>query len=97
MNDSFGQIYGRNSSLLTKAFGPVIAPRTYLRALHLLLLMFPIGIAYFVGLIVTLTIGGALIWTLVGPVVLIVALYFSRWAGDVEAWLVRHVRWTPLV
>ncbi|MCH7745397.1 MAG: sensor domain-containing protein [Chloroflexi bacterium] len=88
--------YMGNSSLFTKAFGPVIAPRTYLRALHLLL-MFPIGIAYFVGLTVTLTIGGALIWTFVGPVVLIVALYFSRWAGDVEAWLVRHVRWTPLV
>lgn len=90
MNDSFGQIYGQYGSLFTKAFGPVIAPRTYLRALHLLL-MFPIGIAYFVGLVVTLTIGGALIWTLVGPVVLIVALYFSRWSGDAEAWLVRHV------
>lgn len=90
MHDSFGQIYGHYGSPFTRAFGPIIAPRTYLRALHLLL-MFPIGIAYFVGLIVTLTIGGALIWTLVGPVVLIVALYFSRWAGDVEAWLVRHV------
>ena len=32
-----------------------------------------------------------MIWTIVGPVVLIVALYFSRWSGDAEAWLVRHV------
>ena len=90
MNESFGHIYGCYGSPLTRVFGPVIAPRTYLRALHLLL-MFPMGIAYFVGLVVTLTVGGALIWTIVGPVVLIVALYFSRWAGDAEAWLVRHV------
>ena len=90
MNESFGHIYGRYGSPLTIVFGPVVAPRTYLRALHLLL-MFPMGIAYFVGLVVTLTIGGAMIWTIVGPVVLIVALYFSRWAGDAEAWLVRNI------
>ena len=90
MNESFGRVYGRYGSPLTKVFGPVITPRTYLRALHLLLI-FPMGIAYFVGLVVTLTIGGVMIWTIVGPVVLIVALYFTRWAGDVEAWLIRHV------
>ena len=71
-------------------FGPVIDPRTYLRALHLFLI-FPLGIAYFVGLVVMLSIGGVMIWTVVGPPVLIVALYLSRWAGDGEAWLVRHV------
>ncbi len=90
MNESLGQVYGRYGSPLTIVFGPVIAPRTYLRALHLLL-MFPLGIAYFVALVVTLSIGGAMIWTIVGPVVLIAGLYLSRWSGDAEAWLVRHV------
>ncbi len=32
-----------------------------------------------------------MIWTIVGPVVLIAALYLSRWSGDAEAWMVRHV------
>lgn len=90
MNESFDRVYGGYGSPFTKMFGPVIALRTYLRALHLLL-MFPLGLAYFVGLVVTLAIGGTLIWTLVGPVVLIVTLFFSRWAGDAEAWQVRHV------
>ncbi len=90
MKEAIGQVYGRYGSPLTIVFGPVIAPRTYLRALHLLL-MFPLGIAYFMGLVVTLTVGGAMIWTIVGPVVLIMALYLSRWSGDAEAWMVRHV------
>ena len=87
---AFRQVYGRYGSPFTAAFGPVIAPRTYLHALHLIL-MFPLGIAYFVGLVVMLSIGGAMIWTIVGPVVLIPALFLSRWAGDGEAWMVRHV------
>ena len=32
-----------------------------------------------------------MIWTIVGPVVLIPALFLSRWAGDGEAWMVRRV------
>ncbi|KKL55965.1 hypothetical protein LCGC14_2250120, partial [marine sediment metagenome] len=32
--------------------------------------MFPLGIAYFVGLVVALSVGGAMIWTIVGPVLL---------------------------
>ena len=90
MNETLSQVYGRYGSPLTIVFGPVIDPRTYLRALHLFL-MFPLGIAYFVGLVVMLTLGSAMIWTVVGPPVLIAALYLSRWAGDAEAWLVRHV------
>ena len=90
MNEAFSRVYGGYGSLLTKVFGPVIAPRTYLRAIHLLL-MFPLGLAYFVGLVVALSVGGALIWTIVGPVLLIVTLYLSRWAGDAEAWVVRTV------
>ena len=90
MNEAFSRIYGRYGSPLTRVFGPVIAPRTYLRVLHLLV-MFPLGLAYFVGLVVALSFGGALIWTIVGAVVLIPTLYLTRWAGDGEAWVVRHV------
>ena len=32
-----------------------------------------------------------MIWTIVGPVLLIATLYLSRWAGDAEAWVVRKV------
>ena len=90
MNEAFSQVYGGYGSPLTKVFGPVIAPRTYLRAVHLLL-MFPLGLAYFIGLVVALSIGGALIWTIVGPLVLIPTLYLTRWAGDAEAWVIRRV------
>ena len=90
MNETFSQVYGGYGSLLTKVFGPVIAPRTYLRATHLLL-MFPLGLAYFIGLVVALSVGGALIWTIVGPIVLIPTLYLTRWAGDAEAWVTRRV------
>ncbi len=90
MNEAFSAIYGRYGSPLTKVFGPVIAPRTYLRATRLLL-MFPLGLAYFVGLVVALSVGGALIWTIVGPLVLIPTLYLTRWAGDAEAWITRKV------
>ena len=67
MNEAFSRVYGGYGSPLTKVFGPVLAPRTYLRAIHLLL-MFPLGLAYFVGLVVALSIGGVLIWTIVGAV-----------------------------
>ena len=80
MGEAIGQVYGRYGSPLMMVFGPVIAPRTYLRALHLLL-MFPMGIAYFVGLVVTLSVGGAMVRRIVAPVVLIAALYLSRWSG----------------
>jgi DNA-binding CsgD family transcriptional regulator len=50
-----------------------------------MLLMFPLGIAYFVFLIVTIATGGSLIWTFVGPVILLVTMFVSRWLGDLEA------------
>ena len=46
--------------------------------------MFPLGIAYFV-LLVSFSVGGALIWTLVGPVILLSVLFVSRWLCDLEA------------
>ena len=95
MNEAFSAIYGRYGSPLAKMFGPIIAPGTYVRATHLLL-MFPLGLAYFVGLVVALSVGGSLIWTIVGPLVLIPTLYLTRWAGDAEAWMTRHVGQTEL-
>jgi DNA-binding CsgD family transcriptional regulator len=90
LRDAFSKVYGRFSSPPAKVFGPVVSPRTYLRAIHLLA-MFPLGIAYFVGLVVALAFGGAMIWTVVGPLVLIPTLFLSRWAGDAEGWAVRKV------
>ena len=80
----FAAAYPSDRGPLGKIFRPVIDFRTYLRAGHMLL-MFPLGIAYFVLLVVTFSVGGALIWTLVGPVILIAVLFVSRWLGDFEA------------
>lgn len=90
MNEAFSIIYGSYGSPLARVFGPVIHPRSYLRAIHLLA-MFPLGLAYFVGLVVSLSVGGVLVWTFVGVIILIVALFLTRWAGDAEAWLVSKV------
>ena len=90
MTDAFAKIYNRYPSAWSKAWRPAFAPRTYLRALHLLV-MFPLGIAYFVALVTALSVGGAMIWTIVGPLVLIPTLFLTRWAGDGEAWAVRRV------
>ncbi len=90
LRDSFSSAYGRFPSLPGKVLGPAASPRTYLRAIHLLA-MFPLGIAYFVGLVVAFALGGAMIWTIIGPLVLIPTLFLSRWAGDAEAWAVRKV------
>ncbi|MCH8850704.1 MAG: hypothetical protein IIC89_07755 [Chloroflexi bacterium] len=57
MTDAISRIYGQYGSPLGKVFGPVIAPRTYLRALHLLV-MFPLGLTYFVALVVGLSLAG---------------------------------------
>ena len=90
MKDAFSKVYGRYHSPWSRVFGPALTLQTYLRALHLLL-MFPLGIGYFVALVTALAIGGAMIWTIVGALVLIPTLFFVRWAGDAEAWVVRRV------
>ena len=90
MNDAFEAVYGQDRSWAARLFRPIASPRNYLRAIHLLA-MFPLSMIYFVSLVTAFAVGGALIWTIVGPVVLLATLYLSRWAGDIEAWLVRHV------
>ena len=80
----FASSYPSNRGRIGKILWPVVDRRTYLRALHMLL-MFPLGIGYFVFLVVSLALGGAMIWTIVGPVVLLACLFISRWLGDLEA------------
>lgn len=80
----FASAYPSNRGQIGKILWPAVDRRTYLRALHMLL-MFPLGIGYFVFLAVSLALGGAMIWTVVGPVVLLACLFISRWLGDLEA------------
>lgn len=58
--------------------------------------MFPLGIAYFVFLIVTIATGGSMIWTFVGPVILLATLFISRWLGDLEAITTGYVNGTTI-
>ena len=90
MFDAFAAAYPASWSWRAKLLLPTVHPMTFVRAVHLGL-MFPLGIASFVFLVVTLAVGGSLIWTLIGPIVLLLGLYISRWFGDLEAWRVRHV------
>ncbi len=90
MRDSFAAVYPPGRSALGYVFKPVVTPMTYARAARLLS-MFPLGIAYFVTFVVAFAVGGALIWTFIGPAILLVALFLSRWLGDAEAWAVRHI------
>jgi DNA-binding CsgD family transcriptional regulator len=69
---------------------PLVSPRAYLRAFHLLV-MFPLGIAYFVFFVTAFAFGGALIWTFIGPPILLLALFISLYIGDFEAWMVNLV------
>lgn len=70
--------------------GAPLQPRTYLRLLHLVL-MFPLGLAYFVGFVVALAVGGALVWTIPGLALLLVAAFFARALGRFEARMVTLV------
>lgn len=87
MNTAFSVAYPNNRSLLARALLPMVQPRAYLRAVHFLL-MFPLGVAYFVFFVTAFAFGGALIWTFIGPPVLLLALFVSLYIGDLEAWLV---------
>ena len=91
----FAAAYPSSRGPLGKVFWPVVDYRTYMRAGHMLL-MFPLGIAYFVFFVVTLTVGGAMIWTLVGAPVLVATLFISRWLGDLEALTAGYVGGAPI-
>ena len=76
----FAAAYPSSRGPIAKIFQPVIDLRTYLRAGHMLL-MFPLGIAYFVFFVTTIAVGGSLIWTFPGPVILLATMFVSRWLG----------------
>ena len=86
----FAAAYPSDRGPIGKIIQPVIDYRTYLRAGHMAL-MFPLGIAYFVIFVTTLAVGGSLIWTLAGPVILLATLFISRWLGDLEAFTAGYV------
>jgi DNA-binding CsgD family transcriptional regulator len=90
MREAMSKAYPPGSSFVRRVLGPVIDPLTYARAAHLAL-MFPLGIVYFVALVTALAIGLSLSWTIVGPPVLLLTMYLTRWAGDAEAWAVRRL------
>ncbi len=90
MRQALAMAYPPGTSALRRIVGPVIDPWTYARALHLLA-MFPLGTAYFVFLVTTLAVGLSLSWTIIGPPMLLLTLYLTRWVGDAEAWTVRHL------
>ena len=86
----FAAAYPSSRGPIGKIFLPVIDLHTYLRGAHMLL-MFPLGIAYFVFFVTTLSVGGSMIWTLIGPIVLLATLFISRWLGDLEAMIAGYV------
>ena len=84
MNNALSLAYPSDRTLPGQIFRPVVDPRTYLRVVHLFL-MFPLGIAYFVFLVVTFAVGGSLIWTFPGAAILLASVFVSRYVGDIES------------
>ncbi len=58
--------------------------------------MFPLGIAYFVALVTLLAVGGSLIWTFPGALIVLFAIFGSRLVGDAEAFIVSRVSGTEI-
>jgi hypothetical protein len=90
MTTAFSKAYPADRGLLARVFLPVVEPLAYLRFIHLLLMM-PLGIAYFTFFVTAFSTGGSLIWTFVGPPIIFVAMYASLRLGDLELWLVNFV------
>lgn len=84
MNNALSLAYPSDRTLPGQIFRPVVDPHTYMRVLHLFL-MFPLGIAYFVFLVVTFAVGGSLIWTFPGAAILLASVFVSRYVGDIES------------
>ena len=87
MSTAFSIAYPADRSLLARALLPLVQWRAYLRSIHFLL-MFPLGVAYFVFFVTAFAFGGALIWTFIGPPVILLALFVSLYVGDLEASMV---------
>jgi hypothetical protein len=80
----------RSRGLVARTLAPLVDLRAYLRAIHLLV-MFPLGLAYFIFFAFTLSFGGALVWTFIGPPILLLAMFVSLRIGDAEVSIVNYV------
>lgn len=83
-------IYPARTPLVWRWLAPFASRWTYTRLLCLAL-TFPLGLGYFVALVVGLSVGGSLIWTIPGLAILLGVVAGSRWGGDLEAWLARRL------
>ena len=83
-------IYPTSTPILWRWLAPLASRWTYTRLLYLGL-TFPLGLVYFVALVVGLAVGGSLVWTIPGLALLLAVVAASRWGGDLEAMLARHL------
>ncbi|GMU40521.1 MAG: hypothetical protein AMXMBFR23_13870 [Chloroflexota bacterium] len=83
-------IYPARTPLVWRWLSPFFSRWTYTRLLYLGL-TFPLGLGYFVALVVGLSVGGSLIWTIPGVAILLGVVAGSRWGGDLEVWLARRL------
>lgn len=83
-------IYPARTPILWRWLAPLASRWTYTRLLYLGL-TFPLGLVYFVALVIGLAVGGSLVWTIPGLALLLAVVAASRWGGDLEAMLARHL------
>lgn len=83
-------VYPNQPNAALRVISPLWSRWTYTRLIYLGL-AFPLGLAYFVSLVVGLAVGGSLAWTIPGLAILIFVILATRWAGDLEATLARHL------
>lgn len=83
-------VYPDPAGLPLRILSPLWSRWTYTRLIYLAL-AFPLGLAYFVALVVGLAVGGSLAWTIPGLALLIFVVVAARWLGDLEAQLVRRL------
>ena len=78
-----------------RMLGPVWGWKVPKRAAYVAL-QFPLGLAYFVFVAVVFSVGGSMAWSIPGLALLLLGVIASRWAGDLEAWLARHLVGTEI-
>jgi DNA-binding CsgD family transcriptional regulator len=83
-------VYPNQPNVALRVLSPLWSRWTYTRLIYLGL-AFPLGLAYFVALVVGLAVGGSLAWTIPGLALLIFVVVAARWLGDLEAQLVRRL------
>ncbi len=78
------------SSRFRRMLDPVWGWKVPKRAVYVAA-QFPLGVAYFVFVVVVFSVGGSMAWSIPGLALVLVGVVASRWAGDLEAWLARHL------